>query len=428
MIKILPIGLLKNLFSYTFFNILNAVTPFILIPILTNSLTKEGYGLVAMFTIVVSFLIPITGFSVNGAITRQFYFLDESELKKYINNCIYILMASLIFLSFVLLLFSKYLYIVTKIPSGWLFKAMLIAGFTFTHNIFLVLLQVNNKPIWYGFFQIFNSILNLGLTIVFVKFYSQGWEGRLNAWLLASFLMFCFVLYKLYIQKMLFNKFNRDKVVHALKFGIPLIPHAIGGLFIALSDRLIITNILNVEATGIYTIAFQLASILGILMNSLNTAFVPWLFESLNANSEIQKRKIVTMTYVVFIGIIIAVLFGNYMIDLLFSCFIGDNFLESKKYILVLLSAFGFNGMYLMVTNYLFYIEKTILLAKSTFMIALLNLPLCYYLTLWYGLVGATYATAIAYFLLFVITWILSAKSYKMPWFNPYLFKSISND
>jgi O-antigen/teichoic acid export membrane protein len=72
-------GIFSRIFSYSFFNILNAVIPFLLLPFLTNSLGPEGYGIVAMFTIIVSFLIPITGLSVNSAITKQFYFLDEQE-------------------------------------------------------------------------------------------------------------------------------------------------------------------------------------------------------------------------------------------------------------------------------------------------------------------------------------------------------------
>jgi O-antigen/teichoic acid export membrane protein len=269
-------------------------------------------------------------------------------------------------------------------------------------------------------------MLTHGLTYYFVKYYNQGWEGRLNAWLIASAIMFSFVLVKLYSQKMLFAKFEREKVKHALRFGVPLIPHAVGGLFIALSDRLIINIILDIQAAGIYTVAFQLASMLGVLMNGLNTAFVPWLFGNLKSISEIKKRKIVTLTYATFIGIIIAIFLGNFMINLFFSYFIDNKFQESKRYVLMLLFAFGFNGMYLMVTNYLFFVERTKLLAKSTFLISLLNIPLCFFLTKWYGLSGATFATAFAYFLLFIVTWFFSAKFYKMPWTNPYLFNVLN--
>jgi O-antigen/teichoic acid export membrane protein len=79
--------------------------------------------------------------------------------------------------------------------------------------------------------------------------------------------------------------------------------------------------------------------------------------------------------------------------------------------------------MYLMVTNYLFFIEKTALLARNTFLISVLNIPTCYYLTKWYGINGASYSTVIAYFLLFVVTWINSARLFKMPWKNPILFR-----
>jgi O-antigen/teichoic acid export membrane protein len=295
--------------------------------------------------------------------------------------------------------------------------------FIFGHSILLILWQVRNKPIYYGLFQIFNSLLNLGLTFFFIEFYHLGWKGRLNAWLISSAMMFLFASIVLYSQKMLFQRIDLEKAKHALKFGLPLIPHAIGGLLIAVSDRMIISSTLNIHSTGIYTVAFQFASILGVLMNGLNTAFVPWLFENLRLNSELIMRKIVTFTYITFIIIFLSVLIGNFIIEVLFDQIIDKKFLESRQYIFILLLAFGFNGMYLMVTNYLFFTEKTHLLAISTFIISIFNIPLCFYLTSWYGLKGATYSTAIAYFLLFIVTWQISSKSFKMPWKKPYIFK-----
>ena len=114
-------NLFRNIFSFSFFNILSAATPFLLLPLLTSVLSSEGYGLVAMFTIVVSFLLPLAGFSVNAAITRQYYFLSELELKNYIGNCIYILITSVFFLIAILLIFGNLFFIVTKLPPSWLF-------------------------------------------------------------------------------------------------------------------------------------------------------------------------------------------------------------------------------------------------------------------------------------------------------------------
>ena len=212
---------------------------------------------------------------------------------------------------------------------------------------------------------------------------------------------------------------NTDYIKHSLKFGIPLIPHAIGGIMIALSGRLIVNNILGVGATGIFTVAYQLGSFLSILMVAFNSAYIPWLFKHLKENKLEQKRRIVGLTYTIFLVVILMVITGTLCITFLFPYFVGKEFMEAKIYIIYLMSAFGFNGMYLMVTNYLFFADKTRILAKNTFIISLINLPICYLLTYKYGLTGASIATALAYFLLFISTWKLSHNVFPMPWRMP---------
>src|SRR5690606_22090920 len=99
----------------------------------------------------------------------------------------------------------------------------------------------------------------------------------------------------------------------------------------------------------------------------------------------------------------------------------------AKAYIPYLLLAFGFNGMYLMITNYLFYAEKTAFLARNTLLVGIFNLPVCYFLTKYYGLYGASFAIIISYCLLFVSTCIASYKAYPMPWSKPIFNNLLKN-
>lgn len=419
MFKGVKSSLFKSALSYSIFNIINAATPFLLIPVMTQELDKEGYGIVAMFTICISFLTPIIGLSVNGALTREYFTLEEKDYKIYVGNCVLIFFVSVLAILGLTFLFGSSLERVTSVPTRWLYTAILITAFQFLHTTSLTLWQVKGKVLNFGLFQICNSLFNLLLSLVLVLFLHQGWAGRLNAWLIISFAMALVSISLLIKSGYIHLTPDKKKIQHALRFSLPLVPHAIGGLFIALSDRLIINNLLGVADTGIYTVAFQLSSVLSILMTAFNSAYVPWLFKHLNGNDFLQKKKIVGLTYSVFGVIIILVIVGSIAINFFFDYIIDVKFIESKKYILFLLLAFGFNGMYLMVTNYLFYANKTILLAKNTLIVSLINIPLCYILTKNWGLTGASLATVGAYFILFISTWVLSLKAYPMPWKSP---------
>lgn len=69
-----------------------------------------------------------------------------------------------------------------------------------------------------------------------------------------------------------------------------------------------------------------------------------------------------------------------------------------------------------MVVNYIFYVKKTYILAWITFLSAAINIVLNYFLIRANGAIGAAQATAITFFVSFILTWILSAKVYNMPW------------
>ena len=95
---------------------------------------------------------------------------------------------------------------------------------------------------------------------------------------------------------------------------------------------------------------------------------------------------------------------------------VGEKFISAGQFIIWITLGGAFQGMYYMVTNYIFYVQKTHLLAWVTFLTAFINLISSYFLISWNGSIGAAQGTMIAFLLSFLLTWFLSAKVYKMPW------------
>ena len=87
-------GMIGNSFIYLFSNILNATIPFLLLPILTRVLDPEGYGMVTMFTMLVTVLGVFVGLSVNGAVGVRYYQLSPQSLKDYVASTLLILFVS----------------------------------------------------------------------------------------------------------------------------------------------------------------------------------------------------------------------------------------------------------------------------------------------------------------------------------------------
>ena len=110
------------------------------------------------------------------------------------------------------------------------------------------------------------------------------------------------------------------------------------------------------------------------------------------------------------------VLFLTLLVPFVFDNFIDKKFEKAQIYVFWISLSFAFSGMYKMVTNYIFYIKKTYILAWVTFFSSIINLILNYFLITKYGPVGVAIATALTSFIFFVLTWYISNRLYSMPW------------
>jgi len=151
------------------------------------------------------------------------------------------------------------------------------------------------------------------------------------------------------------------------------------------------------------------------LQNSFNQAWVPWVFQKLKNGDQADKVKMVKLTYVYIVAILVAVVLLWLVLPWIYMLF-GKDFQQGREMVLWVALGFAFNGMYKMVSVYIFYLEKTGLIALNTVLAALLNVTLSFSLIPAYGAMGAAYAQLISMFVLFVGTWLISARLMNMPW------------
>ena len=408
--------LFKSAGIYTATSVINKAIPFFLLPILTRYLSPADYGIVSMFGVLISFVIPFIGLSINGAIARVYYEPDTIDIREYITNCLLILGVSTLLVSLIFFVFSGAIADASSVPAQVLWMVIAISIAQFITRIVLTLWQVQVKPVQYGIYQISQTMLNMVLSIILVVFIGLTWRGRIYAQLV-SFGIFAVVgLFILFKNNWLKFNYRSDYIKHALSFGVPLIPHALGGVIMTMTDRLFITNMVGIETTGVYTVGYQIGTIINLLAVSFNQAYVPWLYARLKENVYATKRKIVKLTYTYFVIIVLLAVLLSIIAPPFLNFFVGKEFSQSSIYVTWIALGYAFHGMYFMVTNYIFYAQKTSYLAGVTFGAALLNIVLNYVFISKYGAIGAAQATTIIYFVQFVLTWILASKVYEMPW------------
>lgn len=415
-VRILKSSLFKSAGMYGGSSIINAAIPFLLMPILTRAMSPSDYGIVAMFSVLFNFSLPFIGVSTHSAIARQYFNKDQVDLKTYLTNCFLILIISSVIVLLLVLIFSHPIAKVSAFPRDWLWVVISSSFCSYIATVVLTLWQMQSKSFPYGIFQIANTLVSVALSLWMVLSLGMSWKGRILAQVITFFLFALIAIYILFRDKWFHFKYNKKYVKSALQYGWPLIPHSIGAVIMTMSDRMFITNMVGLDATGLYSVGYALGSIIGFIENSFNLAYIPWLYERLNRNDEKFKRKIVKFTYIYFTVIISIALLLSFVMPYFLSVFVGKKFLGAQVFVFWVAMSFAFSGMYKMVVNYIFYVGKTQILAWITFSSAIINLPVNYFLIKYYGAVGAAMATCFVSIFFFFLTWVLSNRIYKMPW------------
>ncbi|MEX9906886.1 lipopolysaccharide biosynthesis protein [Providencia rettgeri] len=420
-------SLAKNTSIYLISNILNAAIPFILLPILTRYLTPSEYGQIAMFQVLLSALTTFIGLNSVGAANRKFYDNDTDDqiLKSFNGSCIQILIITTLLTIFPMLFIGEIISEFLSIPLSWIVIAILISALTFVTALRLGQWQIRSQAKIFGVLQVSNSIVNMLLSLFLVIIMKHGASGRIDAQLITALFIAITSLFLLYKDKLLkIFTWKPAQIKEILLFGIPLIPHHIGFFLLSSVDRFFINKEIGLAEAGIYMVAIQLSSALAIIFDAINKAFVPWLFSKLKENIYSEKLKIVKYTYLYFFALTIIALLAFLIGPILFIFIAGDKYSHGRELIGWLCLGQIFGGMYLMVTNYIFYSKKTGKLALTTITTGIINAVLLIIFLPLFGLIGAAYAFALSKLGQFIVTWILSHHSIEMPWFSPFLIKS----
>lgn len=407
-------GLAGSTGIYTLANIANSTIPFLLLPVLTRVLTPEEFGVVAIFTTLVTAFGAFTGLSAHGAVNVRM-FDPQTRHARYVGTVLAIVASSTTFMLLVVLLAAPWISQWSQVPRIWLLIAVLASAAQVLIQIRLVIWQVRGQPVRYGVFQVLQTALNLGLSLSLIIAIGMAWEGRLIGIVSAVFLFAVLGLVSLRGASELDWGFDPGYAKDVLRFGIPLIPHVLGGLLIAASDRLMVANLMSVHDAGIYAAGMQIGLVIAVLSDAVVKALGPWMFANLALNDEAAKRKIVRMTYVFFIGVG-ATSIGFSLVAPYLLLLVGEGFRSSGSIVTYVALGAAFGGMYLMVVNYIFYVKRNELLSAASLSVGVLNVIASYWLIQRNGAVGAAQAYAVSQMVLFILTWSIAAKCYSMPW------------
>ncbi len=410
--------LLKDAGIYSIANLLNGALPFLLLPIMTRLLPPQEYGILAMFTVVLGILGAFTGLNAQGAINSRYIDRQHIDFPKYIGASLWILLFSTIAVITLVFILQAPLERITEIRLFWILSAVIICGANFIIQLRLGIWLMARKPALYGALQVSSSIFNIGLSIALVVFVYRSADGRLYAQTITAILFGIVSLLSLRSGGWINMRLNFGYMKEIFSFGLPLVPHILGGFLLASADRFIVNERLGLQAAGIYMVGAQLGMGLAMMADAFNKAFVPWLYKQLQIKAESTKKVIVRGTWAYFgLALLLAAVVAT-LAPWIIHTFAGAAYNDAVSAFQWIALGQAFGGMYLMVTNYVFFTRKTNLLGWLTLASGLFGIATSWVLIPWMGLAGAGAGFAAGMLAKFLLTWLLAHKVCPMPWFK----------
>jgi O-antigen/teichoic acid export membrane protein len=400
--------LIVNMLIYGIGNCLKSIIPIALLPILTSKLSVKEFGVLSIVEVSILFISPLIIFNINGAINVEYFKISRENLKQYIGNSLRVSFISFIVISAIFIPFKSVFAKSLNIPENLIMLLPLFSALRVVSAVVLGLYQSMGKAMSFTLFTLVQTIIDIALSYILVVLFNLGIIGRLEGVYIAFFISTVYGIYILKKFDLLGSLFTTTYTKDILRFCAPLLPHAIGGTVLAMSDRYFITYFIGIEHVGYYAISYQVASLMLLVGTSVNQAWIPILFKLLKEKMPIK----VLYKYTLYVGLmfislgLLIFLFS----DVLFFIFVKKKFFLAKEYFPILLLGFVFQSLYFLFANFFFYAKKTKILASITFSGALFNLTITYFFVKHFGVIGVAWASTITWIMFFAFTAFFSLK------------------
>lgn len=411
-------SLFKGFAIYLGSSVINKAIPFLLLPILTKYLSPEEYGILALYQVMISFVMPLIGMNMQNNITRNFFSKSKEFVGKVVFNILVVLTITTLVVTTVI---SVYLFFGGphfSIPQRWIYALPVLAFMGMLNDCNLSILRNSKKPLIYGAFEISKTIIDLSLTILLIVVYSFDWEGKAIGMLVSTTVIGLVSLYRMWKKGYLLFEVDKSQIREIFRISLPLIPHALGGVIMALGDRIFIDQMVGTAEMGIYTVGYQFGMIMTLVTTAFNQTWTPWMYELLAQNKEENKVKIVKATYMVCLGFILMAIGITVISYFLLPYMTTKEYHGAFIHVIWIALGYAFFGMYTLVFPYGVHVGKTSYLGIITFSAAIINMAANYVLIKMNGPVGSAQATLISYIFMFFSVWWYSNKLYPMPWFK----------
>jgi O-antigen/teichoic acid export membrane protein len=170
------------------------------------------------------------------------------------------------------------------------------------------------------------------------------------------------------------------------------------------------------DLLGVYSVGFQIALVIKLLIDTLGLSWSPFLYQQLSNIKDFNKLYVMRLYYsiigIVFLGIVLINVFSELILRIMTT----SRFHGAAEFIPWFTLGILFHGMYVLLMPILIKHEKQKYISTVSFLNMVIMIGLNFGFIKLFGYIGVVYAYCLTYFVMFLAFAWQSQKVFPMPW------------
>lgn len=402
---------ISNFVIYGLSGVINNAIPLIMIPIVVRLMPNSSYfGISDMATTIVSFGSALAIMGMYDAMYRMFFEREDIEFKKEICSTAFAFTLFMSFLiSIIMILGSAQ---ISKVFFGDIrYKYIVyIAAFSTlvgsTNAIVSAPTKMQNKRKVYVLTNFASPAIAYSLLIILIHYglYEIGYplSYAVSALLIE-------VVYIIINREWFSKKYIKiEHIKPLLRIALPLMPNFLIYWIFNSSDKLMITSLIGIENTGVYSVGAKLGMVSQLIYIAFSSGWQYFSFSTMNEENQVENNTKVYeyLGVISFVATMIMSLLSKHIFHILFT----EEYAKASIVAIYLFFAPLLQMLFQIGANQFLIIKKTwpnlVILSGG----AILNIILNIFLIPRIGIEGAAIATVFGYFFSDIICYIILVK------------------
>lgn len=399
-------------------NIVSAGVPFALLPILTRALEPAEYGEIVSFYMLVALCTATAGLGLQAAVAVRWLDSSKGDPRTYTASATtLVLLTTAITAVFAAVLAPAW---GLKLAAPLCALAAILAGANVVQAMRFAIWQSRGRAVPAAVLQVAGATLNIALSLLAVFTLRLGGEGRMYGATVAGVVGAVACLFSMFSRGVATCPVRKD-FSNLLRFGIPLMPHALAGVVLANADRFAVAAQMNAAALGVYGTASQLGLVINVIADAAIKAYTPFMYGMLRGNSPRSRLRVVAIAYLSVPFWLCAALIIWAFYGVAGRFLLGAQYQDAIGLAIWFLLGGAVMGVYLNIAGLFFFTGRTEWISVATVSSSLLAMLVAAPAVQRFGVVGGGATYFASQVVLCVAAWALSRWTRPMPWGRPLL-------